>query len=294
MKHGRHRAANVSRAKAIFARKPSARRVRPFEELRLTSRNFESDVSNIPAIGPTFATRVIAALESEESAPGDPEVLISESLPHVQPKVRRPPARRHAKGRKVLSALFGIALVGGGAYAATNWIVGLAASSSGEGQAATVQNLTIAAVATPLPANQLYPGGTGDVVVTISNPNPYPVTITAVDLPTNITYATGYTTSALSATQTGCLAATPSDVIWKYSSSTSGSAHTLRTPLVIGASGNANNPLTVTLTNDASMTASAPAACENTYFSMPSLTGVTATGGAATATTSPATDSWTS
>jgi hypothetical protein len=30
-----------------------------------------------------------------------------------------------------------------------------------------------------------------------------------------------------------------------------------------------------------------------TYFSMPSLTGVTATGGAATAATSPATDSWT-
>jgi hypothetical protein len=52
--------------------------------------------------------------------------------------------------------------------------------------------------------------------------------------------------------------------------------------------------LTVTLTNDASMTTAAPAACENTYFSMPSLTGLTATGGAATATTSPVTDSWTS
>jgi hypothetical protein len=37
-----------------------------------------------------------------------------------------------------------------------------------------------------------------------------------------------------------------------------------------------------------------PAACANTFFSMPSLTGVTATGGAATATTTPATDSWTS
>jgi len=52
--------------------------------------------------------------------------------------------------------------------------------------------------------------------------------------------------------------------------------------------------LTVTFTNDASMTANAPAACENTYFSLPSLTGVVATGGAATATTSPATDAWTS
>jgi hypothetical protein len=62
----------------------------------------------------------------------------------------------------------------------------------------------------------------------------------------------------------------------------------------VAASGQANNPLVVTFTNDASMTTSAPAACVNTYFSMPSLTGVTATGGAATATTSPATDSWTS
>jgi hypothetical protein len=50
----------------------------------------------------------------------------------------------------------------------------------------------------------------------------------------------------------------------------------------------------VTLTNDASMTSAAPAACASTYFSLPSLTGVSATGGAATATSSPATDAWTS
>jgi hypothetical protein len=62
----------------------------------------------------------------------------------------------------------------------------------------------------------------------------------------------------------------------------------------VAASGQGGNPLTVTLTNDASMTAAAPTACENTFFSMPALTGVTASGGAATATTSPATDSWTS
>jgi hypothetical protein len=140
----------------------------------------------------------------------------------------------------------------------------------------------------------LYPGANGDVVVTISNPNPYPVTVTAVNLPTNATYATGYTTSALATTQTGCLAATPSDVIWNYSTATSGSSHALTTALTVAASGQANNPLSVTLTNDATMTAAAPAACENTYFSMPSLTGVTATGGTATATASPATDSWTS
>jgi hypothetical protein len=185
-------------------------------------------------------------------------------------------------------------LAGGTAYAATNWIVGLNGSSSGAAQSATVSNLTIAAVATPSAANVLYPGGSGDVVLTITNPNPYPVTITAVNLPTSTTYATGYTTSALTTTQTGCLATTPSDVIWGYSTTTSGSTHALTTALTVGASGQPNNPLTVTLNNDASMTNAAPAACESTYFSMPALTGVTATGGSATATTSPATDGWTS
>lgn len=195
---------------------------------------------------------------------------------------------------KVLSAVAGIVLAGAGAYAATNWVVGLSAGSSGEGQSATISNLSITAVSTPSATNLLYPGGTGDVVVTISNPNAFPVTITAVQLPTNTTYATGYTTSALTTTQTGCLAATPSAVGWNYATGTSGSSHTLTTPLTVGASGQANNPLVVTLTNDASMGSTSPAACANTYFSLPALTGVTATGGAATSTTTPATDAWTS
>ena len=131
-------------------------------------------------------------------------------------------------------------------------------------------------------------------MLTISNPNPYPVTVTGVNLPTNTTYATGYTSSTLATTQTGCIANTPSDVVWNYATSTSGSAHTLATALVVGPSGNANNPLTVTLTNDASMTAAAPAACENTYFAMPSLTGVAASGGSGTVTVTPVTDAWTS
>lgn len=201
--------------------------------------------------------------------------------------------RAWSRGRKVLSGVIGAMLVGVAAYA-TTWVVGLNSGSSGEAQSAAVSNLTITAVASPAASNLLYPGGSGDVVVSISNPNPFPVTITAVQLPTNTTYATGYTTSALTTTQPGCLASTPSDVIWNYSTGTSGSSHTLASSLTVAASGQANNPLSVTFTNDASMTSTAPAACENTWFSMPSLTGVTATGGAATATTSPATDSWTS
>lgn len=191
--------------------------------------------------------------------------------------------------RRIVAAIIGMALVGGGAYAGTNWIVGLSAGSSGEGQSATITNLTITAVAAPSATNLLFPGGNGDVVATITNPNPYPVTITSVDLPVNTSYAGGFTTSGLGTAQAGCTAAN-SDVIWNYSTGVSGSVHALTSALTVAASGS----LTVTFTNDASMTLAAPAACAATYFSMSSLTGVVATGGAAVATLSPATDAWTS
>jgi hypothetical protein len=201
---------------------------------------------------------------------------------------------RSSRKRRLAAGLIGAALVSGVAYGTTNWIVGINGNSSGEGRSGSVSNISITAVASPGPGNLLYPGGSGDVVVSISNPNPFPVTITAVQLPTDTTYATGYTTSGLTTTQTGCVAATPSGVTWSYATGSSGSSHTLTTPLVVAASGQPDNPLAVTLTNDASMALSAPAACEDTYFSMPSLTGVSATVGGGTATTSPATDSWTS
>jgi len=223
-------------------------------------------------------------------------MLHSRNARHARRNRARPKQTRVVRSAKfkVATAVMGALLAGGTAYAATNWIVGLNGGSSGEAQSATVSNLTVTAVASPAAGNVLYPGGNGDVVLTISNPNSYPVTVTAVNLPTNTTYGTGYTTSALTTTQTGCIATTPSDVIWNFSTATSGSSHTLSTALTVAASGQPNNPLTVTLTNDASITTATPAACENSYFSMPALTGVSATGGAATATSSPATDSWTS
>jgi hypothetical protein len=157
-----------------------------------------------------------------------------------------------------------------------------------------VSNLTISAVASPAATNLLFPGGDGDVVVSISNPNPFPVTVTGVDLPTNTTYANGYSDSGLSNPQSGCSASTPSYVTWNYSTGTSGTSHTLTTPLVVAASGQTGEPLTVTLTDDATMGTNAPDACEGSYFEMPSLTGVAATAGGGTATTSPTTDSWSS
>ena len=206
-------------------------------------------------------------------------------------RIKRGGADREPKSwfRRIVAAINGMALVGGGAYAATNWVVGLSAGSTAESQSANIANLTITAVASPAATNLLFPGGNGDVVATIANPNPYPVTITSVDLPANTSpYAVGYTSSGLG-TANGCTAAN-SDVTWNYSTGVSGTVHALTSALTVAASGS----LVVTFTNDASMALAAPAACASTYFSMPSLTGVAATGGAVTATTSPATDAWTS
>jgi hypothetical protein len=49
----------------------------------------------------------------------------------------------------------GILLAGVGAYAATNWVVGLNSGSSGEGQSAAISNLTISAVAAPAAAHRM-------------------------------------------------------------------------------------------------------------------------------------------
>lgn len=206
-----------------------------------------------------------------------------------QHSMRRERPRR-ARWRKAAAATAGAMAAAGIGYAVTNWTVGLNPGSSGQAQSGAVQNLTFSAIASPSPQNLLFPGGSGDAVVTITNPNPFPVDVTAVQLPTDTTYADGYTSSTLVTTQTGCAAATPSGVAWNYATATSGSSHTLTTPLVVGASGT----LTVTLTDDVAMGLAAPAACEGTYFKLPSLTGVTALDDAgATATASPATDAWT-
>jgi len=200
-----------------------------------------------------------------------------------------------ARRGRVMSAVVGVIMAGSLAFAVTNWTVGLNGGSSGQSQSETVSNLTIVAVATPAASNLLYPGSNGDVVLQITNPNHFPVTITALSLPANTTYATGYSDSGLSSTQAGC-DNTASLVSWRFATGVSGSSHTLTSALTVAASGQANNPLKVTLTNMGSMGSASPAACENTYFKMASLAGVTATSDdpSAVATTTPATDAWTS
>jgi len=205
-----------------------------------------------------------------------------------------PDARRAVTGwswsrrTRVVAGVVGALMACGIALAASNWTVGLAPGSSGEAKSGSVTNITIVAVGTPSPTNSLFPGASGDVVALISNPNNFAVTITGVNLPTNTTYAGGFTDAALTTPQTGCTTST-SLVAWAFATATSGTAHTLTTPIVVAA----GDSLTITFTNDATMGAASPAACEATYFSMPSLTSVAATAGSGT-TSVMTTDSWTS
>jgi hypothetical protein len=200
--------------------------------------------------------------------------------------------QKEGRKRRLTAIMIGTVLAGGAAFAATNWVVGLTAGSSAQGQSATISNLTIAAVSTPSPTNLLYPGGTGDALIKITNPNAFPVTITALQLPTNAIYAAGYSDAGLTTANATCTATggSASNVSWNFATGTSGTTHTLTTPLTVAG----NGTLTVTLTNDVAMGATSPSSCAGTYFKMPSFVGVTATGGAGTATTSPATDAWTS
>jgi hypothetical protein len=191
---------------------------------------------------------------------------------------------------KIASGTAGAMIIGAAVVlaAATNWTVGLT-GGNGSAQSQTVSNLSITPVTTGSFTNQLYPGASGDIQVTITNPNAAPVAVTGVTTPSNSTvHAIGYSDQALTSTQASCTAST-SLVDWAFSGS-SAAAHTLATTLVVPANGS----LTVTLTNMATMGSASPSACENTYFKMPALTAIAATAGAGTATISPATDSWSS
>src|ERR1039458_10787516 len=72
-------------------------------------------------------------------------------------RMKRGGADREPKSwfRRIVAAIIGMALVGGGAYAATNWVVGLSAGSTAESQSANTANLTITAVASPAATNQI-------------------------------------------------------------------------------------------------------------------------------------------
>src|SRR4051794_36491524 len=112
---------------------------------------------------------------SPRPSPPGAEPIGTEMSKHAKHGAGQSVTRRRA--RKVAAATIGAVLAGGGAFAASSWLVGVNAGATGEGQSAAIANLTITAVAAPAATNLLYPGGTGDVVININNPNTFPVTV---------------------------------------------------------------------------------------------------------------------
>jgi hypothetical protein len=82
--------------------------------------------------------------------------------------------RRYVRRGLIVFAVATAALGSGVAYAA--W------TSSGTGSATTQAGTALAPVVTggAVTTGVLYPGTSGNAVVTVSNPNPYPVTVTSI------------------------------------------------------------------------------------------------------------------
>lgn len=87
----------------------------------------------------------------------------------------RSTSRRLARRSTVLAVLLGLLVAAGIAFAA--WTA--TGTGSGYAKARTAQPLTTVDVSASVSAT-LYPGATGDVLLRINNPNPYPVVVTDV------------------------------------------------------------------------------------------------------------------
>jgi hypothetical protein len=153
-------------------------------------------------------------------------------------------ALSRSKKVTVVSLFLGVIAAGSVAFAA--WTA--TGSGSGYAKAGSAQALTTVDVSANTFVNKLYPGTTGDLQVRISNPNPYPVRVTAINGNGTITSSTGATCDASTgvtyADQTGT---------WDVA---------------------ANSAATFTLTNAVSMSNASDNSCQGAVFTVPvSLSG---------------------
>jgi hypothetical protein len=141
-------------------------------------------------------------------------------------------------GRKVTigSLLVGVAMASTVAFAA--WTAG--GTGDGYAQAKTAVNLTTSAATL---SATLYPGGTGDAYVNITNPNPYPVKVTTVAANGAITASGTCTASSVTFTAPG--------------------AGTLAWVIAAGAT------TQFTMSNSVAMASSAPDTCQGATFTIP-------------------------
>ncbi len=142
--------------------------------------------------------------------------------------------------RLAVAASVVVMVVAGGATTFGAWTVG--GSGNGYAKAVTAQNLTMNVVAAA--TGDLYPGGTGNVRYSVTNPNAFPFTITAVA-------ANGAVTSDNATCTTGPTGVTFTDT-------------TGLTQLVP-----ANDTVVFNLAGKAAMTNSSVNACQGATFTLP-------------------------
>jgi hypothetical protein len=107
---------------------------------------------------------------------------------------------------RIFLALSALAVVATAAVTFGSWSVGSSAGG-GYSKAVTAQNLTLSDASASTTA-QLYPGGTGDLTIKVTNPNSFAVTITSVSGAGAITSDKGTactTTTGVSFTNTSSL-----------------------------------------------------------------------------------------
>jgi hypothetical protein len=145
--------------------------------------------------------------------------------------------------RKVAAAVTLVALSAAGMVFAA-WLT--SGSGSGYAKAGTAQDLTTVGASASTSAT-LYPGATGDAVVRISNPNPFPVRVTSVSL---------NGTAADIAPDTGHPSCSPTGV-----------SFTDQTGLSIDVP--AESAATATLTGSVSMSNASANGCQGATFEIP-------------------------
>ena len=150
--------------------------------------------------------------------------------------------RKLSRGQKLVLGIVAVVALAGGGAALAAWLA--TGTGSGAAQATNAEGLVVEVAST---TGQLYPGGTGDIKVKVTNPNDYPVQVTDIS-------STGTIDSSGPA---ACDASTGVSYV--------DSATTDDLPFTIAANGNQ----TVTLDGAASMTNASDTTCQGATFTIP-------------------------